>query len=135
MADDDLYAPNPFVPFTYSELDSALRLEVQADDDDLDMLTCRLVVIYRADRYVFTFAVLMLRRMFHAARASHWDRSGTIPLEPRDPEYFLRVHRPMRGEDWQEWADLDLTRTRRAGKSRRPDDRSSDQPRDDASTI
>ena len=52
---------------------SALRLEVQANDDDRNMLTRRLVINYRAERHVFTFAVSMLRRMFREARHATGD--------------------------------------------------------------
>jgi hypothetical protein len=117
-----VFESDPFVPFTYSEPDSALRLEVQANDDGDNTLICRLVISYRAERHSFEFAVSMLRRMFREARASHWDRSGTIALEePHDSEHFLylRVYKPHRGEDWSEWAELDLARRRQAGKSRR----------------
>lgn len=64
---------DPFVPFTYGEFYSALRLEVQANDDDRNMLTRRLVINYRAERHVFTFAVSMLRRMFREARHATGD--------------------------------------------------------------
>lgn len=109
-----------FVPFAFH--DDSIMIEVRSNPaypDNANANVCTLVILYRGERFEYSFGVSMLRGLFERATATWPYHSFTMPLDTRDTQISLNYHSPRSNDAGHSWAELTIIRTRRAGKSQR----------------